>query len=428
MKLKLILILGLVLSFSYNLIAQGNSDMDSQQMVFQTNGWKKAVKEAKVENKYIFIQLVIDDCTPCSKVKKEAWRDAKVKSIYSKSFILFSPDEGSPDADHLDEIYTINTYPTSIFVDAKGKVIHKYLGYVSPEIMIDMSEKVLKKKYTLSYFDNLYKNEGGRMDPNLLFEYALTLMNAGRSYELIAKSYFKNQPTEELLSEQNLKAMMLFTDRMDSREFRYLVRGRSNCNSAVYSEQQIGMKIESVISNSLMASMEESKKIVLSDTLEGVFNYFEIRDQEGITSRVEMDYYDYIDKSRTLYFEALNRYMMSHLGILSSAFVVDKASRVIAESKNMEDFDNAIMWINESMMNEDGESEDAFVILIKLLNMVNRQEEAKDVAERLKMKWIESGTSEEEATIKYDKLMESMEHDKDFSTDGDEGEIMIPNR
>ncbi len=432
MKVKITLILAFLFIFSMNMNAQEDraadiQDANGQKFDFQTNGWKKTVQAAKVEKKYIFIQFVTNDCPPCEQLKEEVWTNAKLASIYSKSFLLFSPEEGSKDAKNLISKYRINSYPTSIFVDASGKIIHKYIGYTSKDVMTEMAENVKNSINTLQYLDKLYKKEGKRMDPNSLYIYANVLMNAGRDYEKVAKEYLATQSDDDLHSEHNLVAMMLFTNDMYSREFGFLVKHKDEFEGEKVTNNQITMKIEDVISNSLISAMEASKKVVLKDTLSKTIIFFEIRDPYLIQTRVEMDYYDYIGTDKDIYFQSLDRYMQLHIRYLSAATISDKVNRIIMENDNKEILSNAIMWVNEAVMEDMMENEELIIAYIRLLVKDGRYQEANDMAESLKQLWIQKGLSEEESSLKYDMLMNDIDEGIKRNSESDDG-VVVPNR
>jgi thioredoxin-related protein len=425
MKVKSFLILSLILSFVFNMAAQDVKEPIEQKFEF-TNSWKKALQAAKSEKKVIFIQFITDNCPPCNKLKNEIWTDVKLADIYAEYFILLKPKIGSKDAKDLEKKYKIHSYPTSIFVDPNSKIVHKYLGFVSSEIMIQMAENVHNNKNTLAYFERMMKSKEASNNPDLLFEYANALMHAGEDYKKIAEKYFKTQNEEDLRTAQNLKAIMQFSDDMYSREFGFLARNIDVYEGEGIDRNQIIMKVEDVISNSLMKTLAASPKVSLDDTLNSIFNYFDLTIRDLVQSRVEMDYYDIIKHDKSRYFQSMEVYMNTHLAYMNSMEIADRAEQVLLESDDKIMINNAVLWINEAMIRQESPSEELYTISIKLLASDGRYQEANDILDMLSNLWSKTGISDKEALRRREELTEYI--DSKMGQMSDEGNELEINR
>jgi len=426
MKRRVLLIFSLVLLFAFTTIAQDKKEQEKMQFRFQTTAWKKIQQSAKAENKIIFIQFMTENCPPCDKFKKEIWTDQSLAEVYAHNFLLFLPKEGQKDTKTLIKKYHINSFPTSIFVDGKGNLIHKIQGFISKKEMHLLVNDVVNNVNTLSYYAKMHKEQGESMEPQQLLNYAIALMNAGEDYEPIAQQYFKTQPQDELYTAQNLKAIMLFTEDMYSPEFNYLVRHKEEFESKEYTPNQIDMKIEDVIANSLTTTMMSSKNVRLEDTLTITLDYFQIKNQEAIRSRVEMDYADFVKPNKQKYFQALDRYMATHLQNLPTGTIVDKANRVVKESNDKMVINNAMMWVNEAMIRSEFANEELYDVYINLLLKDNRFQEAHDMLNILHEKWMEEGLSEDEINKRSMEYTKKIEKATEHAVESGAG--LIPNR
>jgi len=423
MKVKSFLIFSLILSFVFNLAAQDVKEPKEQKFEF-TSSWKKALQAAKSDNKVIFIQFMTDDCPPCNRLKNEIWTNDKLAIIYSDYFILLSPKIGSKDAKFLEKKYKIHSYPASIFIDKNTKLIHKYLGFTSSDIMFEMAKNVNNGENTLVFFEKIMKNKGENDDPFMLYEYANALMHAGEDYKKIAKKYFRTQNGEDLRSSQNLTAIMQFADDMYSREFYFLARNIDSYEGEQFDRNQIIMKVEDVISNSLMKTLLASPELSLDDTLNSVLNYFDLNIKELVRSRMEMDYFDIVKHDNNRYFQAMEVYMSTHLAILSPMEIADRSEQVLLDCKNKNIISNAVLWTNEAMMRFDSRSNELLIVNIKLLAKDGRSQEANDVLEQLFNQWVEAGISDEEAMRRREELVNYIDSQMgQMSDDGNELEI-----
>jgi tetratricopeptide (TPR) repeat protein len=290
--------------------------------------------------------------------------------------------------------------------------------------MIQMAENVHNNKNTLAYFERMMKSKEASNNPDLLFEYANALMHAGEDYKKIAEKYFKTQNEEDLRTAQNLKAIMQFSDDMYSREFGFLARNIDVYEGEGIDRNQIIMKVEDVISNSLMKTLAASPKVSLDDTLNSIFNYFDLSIRDLVQSRVEMDYYDIVKHDNDRYFQAMEVYMNTHLPIMNSVEIVDRAEQVLLDCGNKNIIGGAVIWTNEAMMRTDTPSEELYTINIKLLAKDGRYQEANDILEQLFNLWVDTGISDKEAMIRREELTEYIDnHMGKISDEGNELEI-----
>ena len=373
--MKTIAIISLLFLFVYQSSAQ------KQHFVFEADSWKSVLKRSKIEDKPVFMQLVAENCDACKRLESEIWTDATLAENYSNNFILYAFDPKFKDTEKIKKSLKVNTYPTTLFINAKGQVIHKFLGFPSKEIMKDIAERVLSKERTLLFYNEKYARSINDFSLEDLLDYTKVRYYAGEEYSTIAQAYFKTQSLEELASPQNIEAIMLFVETIDSREFDFLARNQNNMVTENISEALVKLKVEDVISNSLNSYVLASKDLrVLNDTLDKIINFYGIADVEMVTTRVIMDYYDYVAPNNKKYFKMLNQYMTMHMLCLSPVMIGDKCQRVYEECSDTEIISNSLMWINEAMI-RDVKNRSLMLISINLLIKNNRFSEARDMGE-----------------------------------------------
>ena len=408
-NIKIYSFLSLFLFINVISYAQSKNDNSSSELVILKSGRKQVLKKAKAEKKMIMLQFFTDNCDACAQMDHMIKTNTKLSHKIAKYFVLFRPEEGSKETKSLIKKYHINSYPTVIFMSKNSEVLHKSLGAISESEMLEMLDNVYHGVNTLSYFNTIYNNQGNKMGSIDLFNYAKVQMNAGEDYSKIAQEYFKKQNSNDLSSDENIEAIMLFTDDMYSHEFDFLVRNMRELESQKYSRVQIAMKVEDVISSSIILTLEESPDIAMVDTLSNVLSYFEIEDRDPIISRVEMDYFDFVKPDKKMYLITLDHYMATHLQILSSSTIADKAERVLSETDDRTFINNALMWVNEAMMSSPEVNEDLMIVFIKLLVKDKRYQEAGNQADMLYQYWLDTDMDKKVADKKYDELTKNIE-------------------
>jgi len=405
--------------------AQENPVKDTVYLKFQHDAWKAVLESAKESGRLIFIQILTDDCEACERLKNDIWKNEELAREITGGFIVWSPKSGTKDAKVLYKKYEISSYPVTLFINSEERVIDKYIGYITPERMHQMLENVREGIGTLAFYEDMYKRDTYKLDPGELLNYAIALMDAGEDYNKVIQDYFKSQSVDELYRNQNIKAIMLFTDDMYSREFRFLARNNHKINNAEYPESKRNMKIEDVISNTLNTLVMAHPKINIFDTLSATIVYFNIKPSEGIQNRVEMDYYDYVKPDKEKYFQSLNSYMSTHIPMMNPESIMDKVERVSSECKRPDIIDNAVMWANEAFMREEDPSADMYKAYIDILIKARRFGEAMEILDGLTQRWIADGMPEQEALKKQAEYIKKLDQQIDSHPDADE-QLMIP--
>ena len=97
----------------------------SQGMNFFQGSYKQVIEEAKKQNKIIFIDFYTKWCGPCRVMAKKIFPLPEVGKFYNENFICYKVDAEVGEGPELKKKYNVKYYPTFLFVDAKGKVVHK---------------------------------------------------------------------------------------------------------------------------------------------------------------------------------------------------------------------------------------------------------------------------------------------------------------
>jgi thioredoxin-related protein len=100
----------------------------SQGIEFEKITLKKAMKQAKKENKLIFIDVYTSWCGPCKAMAKNVFTDAKVGKFYNKHFVCLKVDAEKIEGMDIRKDYDVEGFPTLLYLDEKAKVIKKEIG------------------------------------------------------------------------------------------------------------------------------------------------------------------------------------------------------------------------------------------------------------------------------------------------------------
>lgn len=116
----------------------------------------EALEKSKKENKPVLIYFTGSDwCTPCIVLDKELFHTQKFKDIADENLILYMADSPK-NSDHMSQDiiddnnllqykYSVNAFPTLLFVNHKGKKVALKRGYNISEYYYPFINSVIKK-------------------------------------------------------------------------------------------------------------------------------------------------------------------------------------------------------------------------------------------------------------------------------------------
>lgn len=169
-----------------------------QGMKFEENkSFKELLTIAKKENKLLFVDAFTTWCGPCKLMAKNVFPQATVGDFYNANFINSKIDMEKGEGIDLAKKYNVRAYPTYLFINGDGELIHRVTSYYdAPEFIavgkdaIDPAKQMgaLKKKF-----------EDGDRDPEFLksFIKIFTFADADLATKAAA-AYFAGKKAEPL--------------------------------------------------------------------------------------------------------------------------------------------------------------------------------------------------------------------------------------
>lgn len=107
------------------------------------NSFEEGLKAAKEEKKSLMVDFEADWCIWCKRLDETTYKDSQVITL-SKKFI---PVKVNCDTDQTTtRKYEVTGFPTIIFMNSEGQIIHQVTGYRGPEDFVLEMEKVERKE------------------------------------------------------------------------------------------------------------------------------------------------------------------------------------------------------------------------------------------------------------------------------------------
>jgi thioredoxin-related protein len=193
-------------------------------IVFINDDYKTALTQAKSEKKLIFWDAYTTWCGPCKMMTRNTFPDAQVSSFFNKNFVNLKMDMEKGEGPNLMQQYNIMAYPTLLFINGDGKVIHKALGYHDPSQFLELGKSVLSGDNSFEAWAKKY--EDGERSPAFLREYALKLQETLEpNRHQLADEYLATQ--KDSTTADNLEFILRFVETTDSKYFPFLVKNKS---------------------------------------------------------------------------------------------------------------------------------------------------------------------------------------------------------
>lgn len=158
----------------------------AQGIKFEDTNFKTILAKAKKENKLVFIDAYASWCGPCKLMVKNVFPQKAVGDYYNSHFVNAKIDMEKGEGIDLAKKYNVKAFPTYLFVDGNGEVVHRTLGYVEENDFIQFAKDAGDPSKRIGTLKQRFEN--GEKDPEFLKNLAeLTMYNdsefAGRVME-----------------------------------------------------------------------------------------------------------------------------------------------------------------------------------------------------------------------------------------------------
>ncbi len=239
--MKKLVILSLAFLFSLSAFAQSG-------MQFTSGDWASVLSKAKKENKLIFVDAYTTWCGPCKMMSSDVFPTQPVGDFYNSNFVNVKIDMEKGEGLTIAKNFNVRAYPTYLFVNGDGDLVHRGIGFLPQDKFIALGEKANDPKTQLMPLRKKY--ESGDRSPALLKNYTMASYDAGEeSYTEVADAYLKTQ-ANNLDTEENMSFLMQFANDADSPSYKHLIKNKAKFINT-FGEDMVGLKIRQVISQKI---------------------------------------------------------------------------------------------------------------------------------------------------------------------------------
>jgi thioredoxin 1 len=138
----LIIVLLASITLGLSLTAFTTKKKADKGIEFYEGNFNDALAKAKSENKIIFMDAYASWCGPCKKMAANVFTDEKAGEYFNANFVNLKMDMEKGEGPEIARKYPVQYYPTLFFIDSKGNVVKKIVGYHDVEQLIKEAKSV----------------------------------------------------------------------------------------------------------------------------------------------------------------------------------------------------------------------------------------------------------------------------------------------
>ncbi len=213
------------------LLACTLSAQDGAGIDFLEKPFAELIAQAKQENKLIFVDAYTTWCGPCKMMTAKVFPDQRVGEVYNARFINAKFDMEKGEGPGLAKRYSVSAYPTYLFVNGDGELVHKGLGYIPIPALLELADAAVSDE-SLGALGARYA--AGERDPTFVNKYARVLTD---NYEQaradrVVNDYLDGQ--SDWSTPEHLALLLASPGEVGDKRMRYLLEHAGAVDAATH--------------------------------------------------------------------------------------------------------------------------------------------------------------------------------------------------
>lgn len=295
------------------LIFVANLSAHAEGMRFFEGSWKEVLAQAKAQKKPIFIDIYTTWCGPCKQMSKNIFPMENVGEKFNSLFINYKIDAEKGEGIEIAKKYSVDAYPTYLFVDADENLFYKSIGSMPADKFIaeaDLAITALKEEKPLSMWDKEYAD--GKREAAFLLAYLQKRSKMRMNSAEILEEYVKTQSEETFSSDDNLALIIENVGSIQGKAFDILMKNKARIDAMRGDRRfmMFNMKVQQLVKKEVAKAIKNKDKelidkciVVNNQTYDGPM----IKFAEKANAETYMAYYKGI-KDKDSYIKAATDY------------------------------------------------------------------------------------------------------------------------
>lgn len=228
----------------------------NREIKFEHGTWAEILQKSKTENKPVYVDCYTSWCGPCKWMAKNVFTNDTVADFYNAQFVNVEIDMEKGEGLEIAKKYNIVAYPTMLFVNANGEVIHRGCGSSPVRDFVSLGKNALDPDKQL--MAKTKKFNAGNVDPAFALNYFSMLESGCQDYSKEVSTYFSSQKESDLVSRTNWTILYKYANDYSSKEFAFLEKNK-DAYAKVYTADSVKDKINSVYTAGLYTAIYQKE-------------------------------------------------------------------------------------------------------------------------------------------------------------------------
>jgi thioredoxin-related protein len=183
----------------------------SEGINFQQISLSSALKKAEKEHKKVFVDVFAVWCGPCKYLTNNVFTDELLGNYMNEHFISIKIDGENGEGIKLMEEFSIDAYPTMLFLDPNRTLRKKVVGALEADVLIERATWVITPELT-TIFQLTKRFKSGERDKAFLSSFIMETYNDDGDYLSLLNEYNRLYPTLNLKNENDFIIFGLSTN------------------------------------------------------------------------------------------------------------------------------------------------------------------------------------------------------------------------
>lgn len=344
-----------------------------QGIEFYDGDWKDALAEAEKSEKLVFVDAYAVWCGPCKRMAKTTFKEKEVGDFFNANFINLKIDMERGHGLTFGSKYPVSAFPTLMFLNGKGEVIHKTTGAKDVAKLMSFAKKAMGMDDRSGDYEVAY-NEGKR-DFDLVYKYVQALNKVGKPSSKVVNDYIRSKPN--ITDEQMTKFLLVAVTEADSKAFEELVK-RKGTAEKLTGEESVKDAIVEACKKTVNKAIEYESEMLLTEA------------QNKMKASYKSDAKAFEYESKIIYYKGLgytDRYLETVQDYCSKIIKKDaEAINDLAEdiSKNLNRNKKALEVAEDLAKDasKKGKKADYYMTYAKILNQNEKKDDALKAANK----------------------------------------------
>ena len=241
----------------------------NREIEFFHGTWSETIAKASQQKKSIFVDMGTSWCWPCKWIVSNVFNKDEVADFYNANFVCLKVDVEKTEWRDFAKQWQAKRYPSLLFFDSAGEMIHRSCGAVSFEKFISIGKDALNPEKRLFTVKKIV--ESGKADNQTQAAYIFMLRDACMDYGEQLEKYWALQKEEDLSKRENWNLIYEFVTDYKSREFSHLIANKKMLEK-FYSVDSVNMKIEEVYKSPITRYIYANDTIAYWELLQEIKN------------------------------------------------------------------------------------------------------------------------------------------------------------